>query len=148
MKGLRKIMKIPPTHIDRSWTNRKVYQEANKELSKPNGKNSKVGKLKIKPVTELIDNRKIQLLGHIIRSNRNDPLKQVTFCDGNLTPVTPALRRVGRPRQKWNEYILSRVWQQCRQDDSDYTGTQEQKDLIRFNAQWRIKPFKGPKRKS
>ena len=72
-------------------------------------KNRSVGKLRIKPVTELIDKRKIQLLGHIIRSNRNDPMKQVTFCDGSLTPVTPALRRVGRPRQKWNEYVLMSV---------------------------------------
>ena len=59
MKGPRKIMKIPPTHIDRSWSNRKVYQEANKELAKSSGKNRKVGKLRIKPVIELIDKKKI-----------------------------------------------------------------------------------------
>ena len=58
MKGLRQIMKIPPTHIDRSWTNRKVYQEANKELATSSGKSRKVGKLRIKPVTELIDKKK------------------------------------------------------------------------------------------
>ena len=57
-------MKIPPTHIDRSWTNQKVFEEANKELAKINsGNKKKTGKLKIRPITEYIDNRKIKLCG-------------------------------------------------------------------------------------
>ena len=30
MKGIRKILKIPPTFIDRSWTNEKVLENSTK----------------------------------------------------------------------------------------------------------------------
>ena len=32
LKGLRKILGIPPTHIDRTWTNDKVLYKANKDV--------------------------------------------------------------------------------------------------------------------
>ena len=32
MKGLRKIFGIPPTHIDRTWTDDKVLYKANKDV--------------------------------------------------------------------------------------------------------------------
>ncbi len=35
MKGLRRIMHIQPTHLDRSWTNLKVMDKANEEAGKP-----------------------------------------------------------------------------------------------------------------
>ena len=32
MKGLRTILGLPPTHIDRTWTNDKVVYKANKDV--------------------------------------------------------------------------------------------------------------------
>ena len=32
MKGIRKILGIPPTHIDRTWTNDKVLYKAHKDV--------------------------------------------------------------------------------------------------------------------
>ena len=37
----------------------------------------------------------------VIRTDNNDPLKQVTFENDNLKIKTPAYRRVGRPRKQW-----------------------------------------------
>ena len=47
MKGVRKHLKIPPTFIDRTWTNQKVYEEANKQLNENNNKKEVTMKPKI-----------------------------------------------------------------------------------------------------
>ena len=147
MKGIRKIMKIPPTHIDRSWTNQRVYDEANKEIDKINAEKKKTGqpgRLKIRPITELIDKRKIKLLGHIIRADRNDPLQEITFSDPiNLTPLIPAYKRVGKPRIKWVDHVMGKAWNVCRGDDNTtpLTGTPEQIEKIKFHARRKIKLF-------
>ena len=44
--------------------------------------------------------RKIQLLGHIIRSDP-DPMRQVLFLPNSLIPRTEHARRVGKPRAQW-----------------------------------------------
>jgi len=40
MKGIRRILKIPPTHIDRTWTNNLVMKKANEEINKNTEENS------------------------------------------------------------------------------------------------------------
>ena len=61
---------------------------------------------KINKVTYTLKYKRRSLLGHIIRTDDNDPLKQVTFSNDDLNPLTPAVRRTGRPRQKWIELTL------------------------------------------
>ena len=69
------------------------------------------------PLSIMIQNRKITLLGHIIRQGKrepNDPMVQVTFQNKNIKPRSPAYRRVGRPRLKWTEETLGDVWNKIR----------------------------------
>jgi len=40
IKGIRRILGIPPTHIDRSWTNELVLKKANDELNKQDNTNT------------------------------------------------------------------------------------------------------------
>ena len=136
MKGLRKILGIPPTHIDRTWTNEKVLEKANKEVGVefPNPNNRK-----IKKVTHTLKLKRLSLLGHIIRADPNDPLKQVTFANESLDVLTPALRRVGRPRQKWTETTLKDAHEHFNYDA--YTGSRTQNISIRKRAQDREPPF-------
>ena len=42
-----------------------------------------------------------KLLGHIIRTHRHDPLRQVIFEKGTYTPKIYHCKRVGRPRAEW-----------------------------------------------
>ena len=85
----------------------------------------------------------MKLLGHIIRTNSNDPLKQVTFNDDNLSIKTPAYRRVGRPRKQWTINTLELAWRKIRTDDDDVedigTDDQKKKNIDTANAQ--IYPF-------
>ena len=45
--------------------------------------------------------RKLQLLGHIIRADPQDPMRQVVFQPNSLIPRTEHTRRVDRPRAHW-----------------------------------------------
>ncbi len=68
IKGLRRILHIPPTHIDRTWTNDKVIEKASIAMGKPMIKFS-----------ETWMSQKFKLLGHLLRASRADPLHQVCF---------------------------------------------------------------------
>lgn len=59
--------------MDRSWTNRKVLDTIFAE-----------NKTHVKNITSIIKLKRIALLGHIIRADMNDPLKQVTYEHDDL----------------------------------------------------------------
>ena len=88
--GYRRILHIPPTSVDRTMTNASV-----KELIK-----SHYGVTVIE-FSKLLLKRKIQLLGHIIRADPKDPMRQVLFLPNSLIPRTEHARRVGKPRAHW-----------------------------------------------
>ena len=89
LKGLRRILKIPPTFIDRSYTNQKVFETL---------KNNFDSEVELFSSTWL--KRKLKLFGHILRTNPDDPLRQVLFEYNSYTPRIEH-RRPGKPRTSW-----------------------------------------------
>ena len=142
-RGLRKIMGIPPTFIDRSTTNEEVCKLANAARGCDDDKT----KATIIPFTETIKQRKTSLLGHIIRAGERDsrdPMYQVTFEGTNLKPRTTAYRRVGKPRHKWHTDTLASAWQYMEQQkgtNTKYNGDHDQRIGIKRAAIDREKPF-------
>ena len=59
LRGLRQILKIPTTFIDRRWTNASVYELAS-QTAYPQDPNRSV-----RPITVDLDERRIRLAGHI-----------------------------------------------------------------------------------
>ena len=57
--------------------------------------------LKVADFSDMWIHKKIKLLGHIIRSHNQDPMKQVLFEPYSLTPRIEHARRVGKPRAHW-----------------------------------------------
>ncbi len=90
IKGLRRILHTPPTHIDRSNTNDKVVEKASIAMGKPTIR-----------LSETWRSQKFKLLGHLLRAERTDPLHQVCFQGDDKTPRAVAHRRRGRPREQW-----------------------------------------------
>lgn len=89
MKGLRRILKIPPTFIDRSYTNQKVL-----DILKTNHHHL-IEKFSLTWMT-----RKVRLLGHILRTDSKDPMKQVLLDPYSNRPGLE-YRRPGKPRASW-----------------------------------------------
>ena len=93
----------------------------------------------IKNVSTIIHNKILTRLGQIITSDANDPLRQVTFENDNLKPLTPALKRVGRPRSKWIETTTKEAWKIM--SDVDFTNSEAQRTQIEMQAISKTIPF-------
>ena len=89
-RSLRRILKIPPTFIDRSYSNQRMYEEIRDQHG-----------CKFEHFGETWRTAKIRLLGHLLRTSRDDPLYQVTFAADGLHPRETIFRRPGRPKQDW-----------------------------------------------
>ena len=63
MRGLRKILGIPPTYIDRSNSNTEVFRKVREDHSMPN----------ILQLSTFLKKRRIALLGYIIREGSRSP---------------------------------------------------------------------------
>ena len=77
LKGLRKILKSKTTFVDREQTNRKVFNDIQKEIetSTKEGKPIK----QIKPHSIVYEERKTELIGRIIKESSDSPLRHITF---------------------------------------------------------------------
>ena len=73
LRGLRQILTLPTTFIDRRWTNSRAYELAS-QTAYPQNLNQKV-----RPVTEELDERRVRLAGHMLWAPNDDPLRQVTY---------------------------------------------------------------------
>ena len=90
MKMLRKILGVPSTYVNRAWTNQAVLHE----LSQRHG-------YKHIRLSTKWKHKKITLLGHIIRAESEDPMREVLFETGTFRPRVEHIRRVGKPRANW-----------------------------------------------
>ena len=114
LKGLRKILNLHTTFVNRTNTNEFVYQQANDALEAPS-----VGPLrKIKPLTKILEDKRLKLLGHVLRRPRSHPQHQVTFDSFLARPKVPTLRRVGRPRKFWTTENMRKAWEIIQQADN------------------------------
>ena len=100
-------------YVNRTNTNAYVYKSANEVLNAPaDGPHRK-----IKPLTEVLDLKRLKLLGHILRHNRTHQQHQVTFTSYSANPRVPVLRRVGRPRKNWTIENLRKAWELIQNSD-------------------------------
>ena len=63
LRGLRKILKLPTTYVDRRFSNARVY-----EIATHAQYSDKIDK-RVRPISEELDEKRIRLTGHIIRSD-------------------------------------------------------------------------------
>ena len=110
LRGLRRILRIPTTHIDRQYSNTKVIELANEEANKTSRKTKHTKPKVTKLVSEVLGERSMHVLGEIMRSSPTDLRRQVTFRGDTPHINLPRENRVGRPRIHWTTSNLARVW--------------------------------------
>ena len=74
-KRLHKILGLHPIFMQRNNTNEYVYKPANDVLGAP----TEDIKRKIKSLTEILAQKRLKLLGHILKRERQHPLHQLAF---------------------------------------------------------------------
>jgi hypothetical protein len=118
IKGLRRILGQKHTYWDRSATNEKILELATEEaFRKGSAKHiAKNADRKIELFSSALKKRRKKLLGHIIRTESSDLLRQVSLKPNSATPLDWGTRRLGKPRQKWTESTMNKVWKQLRHE--------------------------------
>ena len=101
LKGLRRILGLQTTFVNRSNTNEFVLRRAT-EIS---------GK-QIKLFSDLLWAKRAKFVGHILRTSDDDPLRQVTYEPNSANAFPISRRRVGGPRQQWRQYTHRYIWNQ------------------------------------
>ena len=107
MRGLRKILKRPSTFVDRRYTNQRILDEATSLAFPTRGDNRKIMRF-----SEFHMKRRAKLLGHIMRCDDSDPLRQVSFMPGSASTIDYGTKRVGKPRQSWLHHSKKYVFEQ------------------------------------
>ena len=82
MRSLRKILQRPSSFADRRYTNHKIFDEATSVAFPTRGDNRKITRF-----SEYHMNRRAKLLGHILRSSNDDPMRQVSFLPHSASRV-------------------------------------------------------------
>ena len=90
MELLRRVFRVPPTHIDRSWTNQRVVDTLKERHHYHYVK-----------LSDSWRKKKITLLGHILRAPTHDPMREVLFESRTTTPRIEHIKRVGKPKAHW-----------------------------------------------
>ena len=100
LKGLRKILHLQTTYIDRDNTNAKVIADAN----------ARSGGTHISLFSEVYERSKIKLFAKLIIANNDNPVKSTTL-NPELQAWEHANRRVGRPKMKWATEAANSLWE-------------------------------------
>ena len=129
IKGYRRIH-IPPTSVDRTMTNASVKELIQRYYG-----------VTIIEFSKLWLKRKIQLLGHIIRSDPQDPMRQVLFLPNSLIPRTEHARRVGKPRAHWLIETYADAYRESGHVDQFDINNILQRNLVNELAQQRLNIF-------
>ena len=143
IKGLRKILGLKHVYYDRRNTNEYVLKSAEEAINIRTGKHKKY--TTIKTVTDIINDKKAKLLGHIIRADNEDPMRQVTFVRDSININYTNKRRVGRPRGKWVESTLKQAWSyENSLEEYDNDNSEHNRRIIN-RAKRREEPFNKSK---
>ena len=116
LKGLRKILRLNTTFVDRFNTNKRVFEHANHQLPLQRRLRNP-----LKPYSEIYMDRKLQWVEQIITLPENDPLKTSTFKTNTLSAWVPVNRKPGGQKAKWATTAVNQYWEKVKHDlDSPY----------------------------
>ena len=133
LKGLRKIMKMKTTYVNRANTNERVYDRASAALNEHSTGDK--GERIITPLRETYQTRKLRLLEQIISLPDKDPVKNITMDPKTLKPIDHGARRVGRPKSNWTENAMVDYWKHITKDKAEWEGTTldlDREDIVNY----------------
>ena len=107
LKGLRKILGMTTTFVNRANTTAKVFEEIHKAANPPN--NTRKYK-EIRPFHSIYKHRKLLLAQQILTLPNRDPIKEATMNPDTLRQVDLGIKRVGRPTAQWIDTATRQLW--------------------------------------
>ena len=127
LRGLRSILSLEPTFVNRRNTNQFVLRTASEKAGQ-----------EVKLFSELLLNKRVALAGHILRASDTDPLREATYCSQSADAYPIGKRRVGGPRQQWRHFTHKHAWVKFSDGRTDYDNTENQNRQIHQMALARL----------
>ena len=93
MKGIRKIMKLQSSFVDRSMTNERAMRITNERINAGQERQKNLKKL-----SALHRERRVTALAKLIKMREQDPAAKITMDTDTFRPHDHGVRRVGKPR--------------------------------------------------
>ena len=115
LRGLRKILRMLTTYVDRRNTNDVVLQRADAALGK--------GK-RLRLFSEHRDQARVKLAAHLLRRDDLHPGRFATYEMGSAEGKENPHKRVGRPKTQWAAGTHERAWREL----ADEIGEDEAPD--------------------
>ena len=103
LKGLRKILSIPTTFYDRTYSNNYVFQLANAAIESEGGN-------QLVPLSHFHKQRRIYFLSKLICLGKNDLAATATMLTESFEHHDYGTKRRGRPRKDWLDETLKEMW--------------------------------------
>jgi hypothetical protein len=97
-KGLRQILKMQSTYVNRANTNQRIFERANIEVGY---RMPGTIRRKVIPVSECYEQRRRILISKVIKSETDNPISDICIDRDNLKLHHHDIRRVGRPKNNW-----------------------------------------------
>ena len=117
LKGLRKILKMTTTYVERNNSNAEVFRKANEAIKQETPENKIPATAK--PFVTCYLNSRMKRLARIHNMPKEHPVRHITIGpnpDNNCVPWNPPNRRVGRPRFKWVTEAVGDIWANIRHE--------------------------------
>ena len=61
-------------------------------------------------MSHTLEDKRLRLLGHVLRRPRQHPMHQTTFCTHRGDPISIDHKRSGRPRINWTKNNMQKAW--------------------------------------
>ena len=130
LKGLRKILKMEITFINRGNTNHEVFRRANWHMRARSGHSAR-----IEAISCLLRKRRISLVGHALKQDKGHLLRNISFQNHTPIPVGVLYRRQGYPRIKWMDSTLKITWDEINPNQERFQPTPAQLQIIQNAAE-------------
>ena len=107
LKCMRKILQLPTTYINRSYTNEHIRTQISNKLKDSNRK----------PLTTLStyhQRMRIKHLQQLIIEGNAEPGAAVTFDIVTFKPIDHGKKRVGQPRLNWYKETMADLWKETK----------------------------------
>ena len=115
LKGMRKILAMTTTFIDRANTNERVFEKANAVINASTNRQEKT----VENFQAIYQKRKLQLFQRVAAASNADPMRQASLRANTVHPVEYGIRRVGRPRARWATDAARLYWNAVRGNFTD-----------------------------
>ena len=141
LKGIRQILKLHTTYLDRENTNKKLYEMANNIAG--NATNPKP----FRQISSQIKRNSLKYFGHLVREGYEEPTRKATFT-ARMWPNIGTKNRCGRPRHNWILKNMKKAWKRVKQklmldEDEDKHirfdhRNRKIRSWIEYGAIWRV----------